>query len=229
MGSLDVFRKAPHQKTFGVEIECYPIDRNFASATWAKTYAGFFYVTVDASLDWSAGGKEFVSQPMPFTMLNKQIKKLHKQLNGWRVDHRCGLHIHVSREYWSRFKEEHFSAFLRSLRETQITELFGRYSAKYAHPHAEMDEKFRAVNLLHPRSYEFRLWAAGELAWTLEALRRTKLIVEYKGKWSYEACLELFTKPEESKPSGPLINTFKSVVNNPPAVRRIRRAPAVPE
>jgi hypothetical protein len=36
------------------------------------------------------------------------------------------------------------------------------------------------------------LMKAGDLAWTLEALRRTRCIVGYRGAWSYETCLKLF-------------------------------------
>lgn len=228
MGSISQVRKPPHSKTFGVELECYPPTRYYWGThlwrNYGKKSEGFFEITSDMSL--ANGGVEFVSQPMPYVMLKKQLIVLHKRIGGWVTDSNCGLHIHVSRQYWSAQREEKFSEFLKRLTNTQIIELFGR-RAYFAEPHAYRDDKYRAVNLLHPHTYEFRLWKAGDIHWTLEALRRTKLIVEYRGKWTYENCLELFTKPSEEKPTTPLVNTFKQIVNPTahPAVRRVRRQP----
>ena len=210
MGSITKVRKPPHHKTFGMEVECIP---NVPFGEGQRV--GFWEATYDASLSYA--GVEFVSQPMPYNMLIKQINQLDKRVGRWTVDHRCGLHIHVSRQYWSAVREEAFSAFLRTTTRTQRTVLFGRDSS-YARVDYCKREKYRAINHLHPHTYEFRLWEAGDLAWTLEALRRTKLIVEYKGQWSYDKCLELFTEPDK-----PFIEAAQI-----PAVRRIRRAPAVP-
>lgn len=222
MGSISSVRKPPHSKTFGMELECIPnrqIERNSA-------HIGFWEETYDASLSY--GGVEFVSQPMPYNMLINQVNRLHKRINGWKVDHQCGLHIHVSRQYWSAKREEAFSKFLYMTTARERELFFGRDS-RYAHPRRDPDEKYRAINLLHDHTYEFRVWKAGDLAWTLEALRRTKLIVEYRGEWSMDAMLNLLTLPEQP----PLIKAFNQAANiNPcveiPAVRRIRRAPAVP-
>ncbi len=213
MGSISSIRKPPHQKTFGLELECYPTPRTGYTVWREGNRRGFWEATSDGSLGPS--GLEWVCQPMPYTMLIKSLNKLHKQLAGWQVDDRCGLHIHVSRGYWSEEREIKFSAFLCTLTKDQIKELFGRYSYDYANPTTFRGDKFRAVNVKHPHTYEFRLWKAGDLAWTLEALRRTKLIVEYRGKWTYEKCLELFTTPDNKD--------FNSVVNQPPSVRRVRR------
>lgn len=188
MGSLDTVRKPPHSKTFGLELECYP-------NTTVKWYSHmrFWYVSEDGSLRY--GGVEFICQPMPYKMLIKQLNWLHKKIGNWKVDNRCGLHIHVSRQYWSNTREHHFTEFLRTLSKEQLITLFGRVS-EYADVWGYITNKYRAVNCCHAATYEFRLWAAGDLSWTIEALRRTKLIVEYRGKWSYDQCLELFTKPE---------------------------------
>ena len=190
MGSLHNPRKPPHQKTFGMEIECYP---NVLFINQG-VHVGFWAIDIDMSL--YARGREFISQPMPYNMLRAQIKTLNKKLNGWRVGDECGLHIHVSRKYWSEIREAKFSKFLRTLMYSELHTLFGRVS-RYADPQKAYDAKYRAVNVLHEHTYEFRLWKAGDVHWTLEALRRTKLIVEYRGDWSYEACLDLFTKAEK--------------------------------
>lgn len=202
MGSISTIRKPPHSKTFGLEIECYP------NVTCTEgTRLGFWEATYDASLRYA--GIEFVCQPMPYSMAQKQIKKLNFTVKDWQVDERCGLHIHVSRKYWSEQREEACSQWISHLTAAQMSTLFGRWS-RFAQSFAERGDKFRAINVLHEDTFEFRLWKAGDLAWTLEALRRTKLMVEYHGKWSYEKCLELFNNPEKAQ-------TFP--------VRRVRRVP----
>jgi len=125
MGSIYAIRKAPHAKTFGMELECYP-SNNPNLQHWNKgRRLGFWEATYDESL--RDDGIEWVCQPMPYTMLIKQLNRLHKQLNGWLVDHRCGLHIHVSRAYWSSSREEKFSQFLRDANSVEIKELFENF------------------------------------------------------------------------------------------------------
>lgn len=198
-----------------MEIECYPY-----APVPQYNYYKFWYADSDGSLSYN--GYEFICQPMPYNMLIKQITWLHGRVGGWRVDHKCGLHIHVSRAIWSAKREQAFTAFLCSLNSTQMKELFGRESNQYTRPTVPSYDKYRSVNLLHPATYEFRLWAAGDLVWTLEALRRTKIVIQHRGKWSYNICLELFTKPE-----GLLKLKTEEVVQTTPAVRRVRRIPAV--
>jgi hypothetical protein len=208
MGSLTNVRKPPHEKTFGLEIECAP---NNTNNKYTGQYQGFWYFTEDGSL--SEREYEYISQPMPYSMAIRQIKKLWKDVGGWRTSNRCGLHIHVSRKHWNESKQEKFMDFLRTLTETQqMTTLFGRYSL-YASPFSR--GKYRAVNVQHAHTYEFRLWKAGDLEWTLEALRRTRAIVCFNGEWTYETCLKLFN-----------ISDTSVVAERPvaaPAVRRIRR------
>lgn len=207
MGSITNCRKPVHNKTFGMELEgffnCQILDK-YEINNFAPNAVGFWEISSDGSLrpgeecgrDFSYYGREMISQPMPYAMLRQQIIKLHKKFGGWKHNSTCGLHIHVSRYYWSESREKKFSGFLKTLSPTQIEELFGRFSVVYANPRLMESEKFRAVNLVHEHTFEFRLWAAGDSNWTLEALRRTKLIVEYRGEWSYKKILDLFTKPE---------------------------------
>lgn len=178
MGYLSSFRKAPHKDCFGVEIECYPmIQPNDGE------HVGFFGVTLDSSLE--RGGREFISQPMPYEMLRTHIVKLHKRIAGWETDNRCGLHIHVSRGSWGR--EPEFSSFLLICGiSANMRRWFGRDS-RYALSSTSRDDKFRAINVLHPASYEFRVWKMGDLNWVLEALRRTRDIIQFKGPYTIEA------------------------------------------
>lgn len=197
MGSLTRFRKTPHDHCFGVEIECYPVNEYPDDK-----HLGFFWVTLDGSLEW--GGREFVSQPLPYNFLSNRIKWLWKTVDGWSVREECGLHIHVSRALWPDSRQMEFSKMLRRLERDQMRVLFGR-SSQYADPHSH--GKYRAINIQHMNSYEFRVWKAGDLNWTLEALRRTKLIVSFKGKYTYEKMLKLFEIGELVGPPAPSRST----------------------
>lgn len=183
MGSLIEVRKPPHNHCFGLEVECIP------TSHWNKDFKGFWFETSDGSLP--RDGREYISQPMPYNMARQQLRKLWVYLDGWRVTDACGLHIHVSRGMWDKKREEAFSVFLRTLTSEQIIELFGRTS-DYARVGDAASSKYRAINLRHKNTYEFRLWKAGDLDWTLECLRRTRIIVRYKGNYDYETLLKLF-------------------------------------
>jgi hypothetical protein len=202
MGSISIVRKPPHAKTFGMELECYPTYTDDLGQ-WdiiRKKWHGFWEATEDASI---YGGIEFVSQPMPYDMLVKQIKWLNKRF-PWAVTNKCGLHIHVSRQYWSAKREQEFSDFLRNYASSaRLTIWFGRAST-YADVFATRNDKFRAINVLHDHTYEFRVWRAGGVAWTLEALRRTKAIVEYQGQYTVEWMNTLCKIKDESEPASSL-------------------------
>jgi len=209
MGSISIVRKPPHAKTFGMELECYIPGDKSADEIIRKQWHGFWEATEDASI-W--GGVEFVSQPMPYDMLVKQINWLNKKF-PWTVTTKCGLHIHVSRKYWSEKREKEFSHFLSTYSYTaRLIRWFGR-STNYADVGASREDKFRAINVLHDHTYEFRVWKAGDLAWTLEALRRTRAIVEHQGAYTLEWMNKLCGVVTEEAPT------------SVPAVRRIRRAP----
>jgi len=209
MGSISIVRKPPHAKTFGMELECYiPGDSGRLHQVLDAKWHGFWEATEDASL---VGGVEFVSQPMPYDMLVKQINWLNKKF-PWATTTKCGLHIHVSRKYWSEKREKEFSSFLSTYAfAARLTRWFGR-STHYADVFASREDKFRAINVLHDHTYEFRVWKAGDLAWTLEALRRTKAIVEHQGAYTLEWMNKLCGVTEVVPPSVP-------------AVRRVRRIP----
>lgn len=210
MGSLSKFRKAPHNRCYGMEVECYPTLRP------ALDYVGFWYVTTDMSLN--AGGREFVSQPMPYDMLVRQVRQLEKRVAGWNTDSRCGLHIHVSRSAWTR--EVEFSKMLRTFWASDMEQCFGRYS-HFADPWGAVGDKCRAVNVLHRNSYEFRMWKAGDLYWTLEALRRTRAIVEHRGKWTKEALFKICNAhlPAERE----VVHQSRAGANAAPARRDVRQ------
>lgn len=198
MGSISIVRKPPHAKTFGMELECYISGgEDAAPAAIRKQWHGFWEATADLSI---GGGVEFVSQPMPYDMLVKQIKWLNKRF-PWTVTTKCGLHIHVSRQYWSEKREREFSGFLQTWGHSHtMTQWFGR-STYYASVFTPRHNKFRAINVLHDHTFEFRVWKAGDLAWTLEALRRTRAIVEHQGKYTVEWMDTLCGIKDEPKPA----------------------------
>jgi hypothetical protein len=225
MGSISIVRKPPHAKTFGMELECYT-----ASPTMSpyeiirKQWHGFWEATEDGSI---YGGVEFVSQPMPYNMLVKQINWLHHKF-PWTVTNKCGLHIHVSRQYWSDKREREFSGFLQ-IRGTaaRMSQWFGRIS-HFADAFASRGDKFRAINVCHDHTYEFRVWKAGDLAWTLEALRRTRAIVECQGQYTVEWMDKLCGGKPQPTPETLGQVLLSRIADTPaavPAVLRIRRIP----
>lgn len=209
MGSISVCRKPPHAKTFGVELECYPTPETLRSLEAleraGKNHLGFWEVTLDGSLGYD--GREFVSQPMPYDMMVKQIKKIHQALGGWTVRRECGLHIHVSRKMWSDKRRATFDDFLYYVASANdFVKWFGRESryARAMPADCGEDDKFRAINLLHPATYEFRVWNAGDLDWTLEALRRTRAIVLYQGEYTLDWMNKLCNVKSEQQPASDL-------------------------
>ena len=209
MGSISVCRKPPHAKTFGVELECYPPHETLRSLEALerarKNHLGFWEVTHDGSLGYD--GREFVSQPMPYDMMVKQIKKIHQSLGGWKTKNDCGLHIHVSRKMWSDKRRYTFDNFLY-YKTSHVDRInwFGRES-RYARPwpgDTGLFEKFRAINLCHPATFEFRVWNAGDLEWTLEALRRTRAIVLHQGEYTVEWMNKLCNVKSEQQPASDL-------------------------
>lgn len=217
VGHLTKFRSINSVKTFGVELEIGP---NSCPLGWdTGKYLPFFYKTDDISLD--GGFFEYISEPMPYDMLVNKIKKLHIWVGGWRVNNSCGLHIHVSRQYWPEKRAKAFIDFLyKHGGYTSMVQWFGRRS-HFAEPNSWEDnlDKYNAVNRLHSKTYEFRVWKAGDLEWTLEALRRTRAIVEHQGNWSVEVMDRICPQWNwaEAVPSAPAV----------PAVRRIRREPTL--
>ncbi len=196
MQTLDTPRKPVHSKCMGIEIECL-IPRHTAEA--GKHY-GFFYAGVDGSLRPGAfsgrKGIEFVSQPLPYQWLRKEIVKLAKQF-PWTTNESCGIHVHVSRSWTSPKRIAKLCAALRKYHPHEMVELFGRYSEDYATTYQSGISRYGAVNTTNRHTVEFRMWAPGDAQWALECLRRTKLMVEHKGAFTPEALMELFTRPEK--------------------------------
>jgi len=163
-------RKPVTNRTFGIEIECYPI------RTVAKDeYHGFWFATYDGSLCWH--GVEFVSQPLTPEWLKKEINKLYGRAPwGYRDD--CGIHVHVSRGALSTKKANKIYSFLTSMEEEDRIKLFGRGENTYSSYHAAPDIKYRAVNLLHKDTVEFRMFRGGNAKWACYCVDMVKYLVD---------------------------------------------------
>lgn len=190
-------RKPVHAKSYGIEIECcmHPTDRD--QLLYNKK--GFFIFEGDASIasehtqDMYWRGVEMVSHPLPYKMLRKQLNTLKKYRFVYNSS--CGIHIHVSKVAVSRTRMVELLICLRNLLGQQEKELFGRVRNFYCDPFEH--NRYCSINRTNEHTVEFRMWSAGDIDWAKECLRRTKLMVEYKGKYSYENLLDLFTRPEK--------------------------------
>jgi len=104
MNTLGSVRTPPHNKTMGIEIECF-ISTNHDDVM--GNFHGFFYAGRDGSLssdNYVQMGVEFVSQPLTKDWMIKEIKKLYKKFPDTTVNRSCGIHIHVSKKWLSEKK-----------------------------------------------------------------------------------------------------------------------------
>lgn len=199
MNTLEKVRKAPHAKTMGIELECIVTFSDFEKVM--NQFVGFFYAGNDGSIrpDYSGGGSrgiEFVSQPLPYSALLREIDRLNKRVI-WRHNESCGIHVHVSRHWLNDVRAIRLQKSICALTNSEFASLFGRRPNDYCLRTAR-HTRYCAVNTTNSHTIEFRMFASGDAAWAKECLRRVKLLVEYRGKGllSYTKMLDLFTAPE---------------------------------
>lgn len=206
MGSLSRFRKAPHAKTYGLEYEFFFVTPE--NARFDYGYRGMFYATTDVSISASSVilqhysdriyTVELISQPLPYNWLIREIKKLEKFPHEILANSSCGIHVHVSRKLTSEKRMMKLLAFLKTLNSAQSRALFGRAYNEYCSPSRSTDSKYSIINFLHSQSFEFRMFASGDPAWAAECVRRTRLMVEYRGEYSYSNFTKLFSKESDN-------------------------------
>ena len=176
MQSLSTFRKPPHNKTVGIEIECL-VD---AHAVEYFQYYGFFYSTQDGSIGatrWTQLGVEFVSQPLPVDMLCKQIDKLGKRFT-WECNSSCGIHVHVSREWLSLKKATAIYNWIKTLSNTEFETLFGRRPNHYCSIEGTIGRsRYLAVNTENTKTIEFRMFASGPADWAKYCVKMAEYLV----------------------------------------------------
>lgn len=205
-GNLDLVRKPVHNKCFGIEIECYMLnDREpVAILTSDNRYRGFWKIDYDGSIDPPSHrycAIEFVSQPLPYKWLLKEIGKLSKKYGDWDVNNSCGIHIHVTKKAVSSKRIRELKQALCNMSKYDLTILFGRGNGPYSNArYTAPTERYGAINETREATYEFRMFASGDALWAQECLRRTKLMCEYKGKYTFESLQELFRKNVQRTP-----------------------------
>lgn len=199
MNNLEYVRKPVHNKCFGMEIECILPYEEADKAQYK--YHQFWYAGGDGSIitNGRGSGIEFVSQPLPYKALQKQIGFLGKKFN-WIENASCGIHVHVGRQGVS---EKRLRALYRSfgnLYEDEQRALFGRIENSYCRMSSWINSnpRYDAINFTNAHTIEFRMFRSGDANWAKECLRRVKLMVEFKGIPNYTNLLELFTRPETS-------------------------------
>lgn len=193
MGSLYDVRKPPHPRTMGIELECI-INDDAWNVRKSGNFWQFWYFTTDGSIDVPWGeklyGTELISQPLPYEALIKQIKRLHKKIGDWQHNESCGIHVHVSRKMWPELRLIELKHNLCLMTDAELTRLFGRGRNSYNAP--ENYGKYASINMEHSATWEFRVFSSGNAAWACECVRRTYLLVTYKGKYTYENICKLF-------------------------------------
>lgn len=189
-GNLTHVRQPPHNKCYGIEIECLVRDINCRGKGFGH-YDGFFLISSDCSIVATYNqGVEFVSQPLPYRWLIKEIGKLGKRYE-WTSNGSCGIHVHVTKNAVSQKKITALKNALYDLNADQMRLLFGRHSSSYAN-NRYLYDRYAAVNVQNSATIEFRMFRSGDAEWAKECVRRTKLMVEHKGKYDFESLKQLF-------------------------------------
>ena len=187
MQSLSKFREPPHNKTVGIEIECLV---EVGDVKYRQHY-GFFYSTSDGSIEegWLKRGVEFVSQPLPVDMLCKQIDKLAKRFS-WEHNSSCGIHVHVSREWLSLKKAKAIYNWLKTLRDVEFENLFGRKPNYYCKTSYELgSSRYLAVNIENKNTIEFRMFASGSADWAKYCVKMVEYLVVNANHLNLDAAL----------------------------------------
>ena len=175
MNTLENVRKAPASKTMGIEIEmCVQYSHMEDSS-----YFGFFYRGYDGSIRRNHGtsGVEWVSQPLTFNWMKKEIGKLYKKLDGkFSVNGSCGIHVHVSRKWCSEKKAEAIYETLKELSGDDLYHIFGRSSTQWTDE--PFGNRYCLVNNNPEKTIEFRMFKSGDEKWAQYCVDCVKYMVE---------------------------------------------------
>ena len=200
--TLDKVRKAPHNKTFGVEIECFVPHRN--AGIKIGSYYQMWFAGADGSLQDPRPTRravEFVSQPLPFNGLNRQIDWLWKKTGGWEHNETCGVHVHVSAKQVSLKRVRQFADKLGAISAEEFCILFGRRPNQYCRNAFDIYSRYRAINFTNAHTVEFRMFSGGDAAWVKECVRRVRIMCHFRGPVTFDSLFEAFTKPEKVDPN----------------------------
>ena len=191
MNNLPNPRKPTHNKTLGIEIECV-IDREVADKI-TTPYHGMFKVDTDGSIraGYNKRGKELVSQPLPASWLKNEITKLYKKFK-WEHDESCGIHVHVSRKWWSVQRAEKLARFLGRLSRADMKLLFGREPNEFCQNNGyRPNNRYNAINFTPENTIEIRAFSSGDAEWAKYCVAFTDLLVRHRGDYTYADLLRM--------------------------------------
>lgn len=168
MKTLTDVRKAPNNRTMGIEIECF-VQAECFIALFAKHF-NFFYCGDDGSLrnrPWNHYGVEFVSQPLTVPWLHRQLKIfMKKQVGPIQHNSSCGVHVHVSKKWLSEKKAKAIYLFIQHAEVDDLYSLFGRYPNDYCRRNHDFKKsRYNAINAEPEHTYEFRSFASHDQEW----------------------------------------------------------------
>lgn len=178
MNTLESVRKAPTNKTMGIEIECCA--RNRFDADWC----GFFYCGSDGSIlttGWSDHGYEFVSQPLTHEWMHRELRKLYKTFKTLDVytNNSCGIHVHVSKKWCSDKKAKAIWEFIKTMPLVDFEDIFGRQPNHYCDVVGNWGDRYIAVNSQNKHTNEFRMFkSSNDVRWALYCVDCVKYMVE---------------------------------------------------
>lgn len=180
--STDItFRNPPHDRVFGVEIEC------FTESMVSKKHHGFFYAGDDGSLrHHMLYSVEFVSQPIPKEWLKREVYKLHRKF-PWEHNDTCGVHVHVNSAWCTKKKAVKIQKFLTSVDDTTIQFLFGREPNRFCRNVATDLSRYTQVNLTNESTIEFRMFRSGDPAWVCYCLDMVEYLVKNYNRLNIDA------------------------------------------
>lgn len=187
MNTLDSVRKAPSNKTLGIEIELFVRDSHPKADELKYRHHGFFYAGTDASLRWPGSwlhrGIEFVSQPLTHEWMKRELRKLYKMLGEhYAVNQSCGIHVHVSKKWLSVEKATCIWKFFQTLDHMDFEYLFGRKPNDYCMlcRHSTLDGigRYAAINITNSATVEFRMFRSGGPEWAAYCVDMAKYLTE---------------------------------------------------
>ena len=188
MNTLPIVRKAPTNKTMGIELECV---MSHSAPFMLNGWHGFFYGGRDMSIRtvaWDETGVEFVSQPLTYDWLKKETSKLFKKVGAhYRTNASCGIHVHVSKKWLTDKKAREIYAVLKDLTDDDMRHLFGRPWNRWTED--PIGYRYCCVNITNKATNEFRVFAAGKEKWAQYCIDCAKYMVEHSHHLNVDALM----------------------------------------
>ncbi len=126
-------------------------------------------------------GIEYVSmRPVTYDELRVSIDSYYKvaEQYGFTPTVRCGIHVHVSKTWFSNKKALAIKKFLQRQTDLSLFELwFGRKPNTYCDPQ-QLSGRYGAVNTTNDHTNEVRMFRSGTLEWAKYCVAMSKYMVE---------------------------------------------------